>query len=196
MLEADAPCAPDAERPAMRSAACHAATHRAPRRASRSRAVCACHQDTRVGGVRPSAQASSPESAVSGHTATARDPGVCATAVADRPGLPPVSAPCRPDRVGPASWCGHIHGSGCGGLGPRSALACVVTGPGRGPDSWLHVRQHSSVSSCLFAWQHLSPSGPVVLHLELELKLNNFSFTTREMIRVIGPRQILLTSQC
>ena len=87
-------------------------TYTAPHRWSRSRAVCTCRQDTRVGGVQQSVQTSSPASAVSGHTATARHPGVCAIAAADRPGLPPVSAPRRPDRVGPASWCGHIYGSG------------------------------------------------------------------------------------
>ena len=37
------------------------------------------------------------------HTATARDPGVCGSAVADRLGRPPASVPCRRDTGGPAS---------------------------------------------------------------------------------------------
>ena len=60
-----------------------------PHRWSRSRAVFPCRQDTRVGGVRQSVRASSPQPAVSAHTATARGPGVCAVAVADGLGRPP-----------------------------------------------------------------------------------------------------------
>jgi hypothetical protein len=68
---ADAPCAPDAAPPTARSAGLRGAAHRAPHRSSRPRDVYSCRQDTRVGDVRQSVQASSPESAVSGHTATA-----------------------------------------------------------------------------------------------------------------------------
>ena len=43
---------------------------------------------------------------------------------------------------------------------------------GRGPAPGLrfHVLRHSCVDRISLAWQHRSPSGPVVLHLELELK--------------------------
>jgi hypothetical protein len=108
--EADAPCAPDEVPPTARCAGLRVATHRAPHRSSRPRAVSPCRQDTRVGVARQSAQASSPASAVFGHTATARDPRVCAIAAADRPELPPVSAPCRPDRVGLAWSCAPTRG--------------------------------------------------------------------------------------
>jgi len=38
------------------------------------------------------------------------------------------------------------------------------------PGSRSHVRRHSGVCMIWFAWQHQSPSGLEVLHLELELK--------------------------
>ena len=54
------------------------------------------------------------------------------------------------------------------GLGhvPTSAPSFGANGPG----SRSHGLRHSGVCTILFAWQHQSPSGLVVLHLELELK--------------------------
>ena len=84
---------------------------------------------------------------MSGHTATARDPGVCAAAVADGLGRLPAIERCWHDRDGPASCCGPA------------------------PDSRFHGLQHSSVCSIFLSWQHRSPSEREVLHLELELRL-------------------------
>mgnify|MGYP001574683892 CR=1 FL=1 len=81
--EASAPCAPDGVRPAVRSAGFHGVAHTGPHRWSRSRAVSACRQDTRVGDVRQSVQASRPQPDASSHIATARGRGVYAVAVAD-----------------------------------------------------------------------------------------------------------------
>ena len=111
------------------------------------------------------------EPAVSGHTATARDPGVCAVAVADGLGRSPGCVPCRPDRVGPASCCGPTRGSRCWGLAPTPWPSSAANGRGPGPGSRSHVLRHSCVYRISLAWQHRSPSGLAVLHLELELKL-------------------------
>ena len=83
--EADAPCAPDAVAPAVRSATCRVAAHTGPHRWSRPRAVSACRQDTRVGATREIVGASSPEPNGSSHTATARGPRVCVAAALTRP---------------------------------------------------------------------------------------------------------------
>jgi len=45
-----------------------------------------------------------------------------------------------------------------------------MNGRGPGPGSRVHVLRHSCVCRISFAWQHRSPSGLEVLHLELELK--------------------------
>ena len=57
-------------------------------------------------------------------------------------------------------------------LGARPNTFAIV----RSEWPWVRPRlkvsglQHSSACSILLAWQHRSPLGPVVLHLELELK--------------------------
>ena len=177
MPEAGACCAPDAAPPAVCSAACRGAAHRAPHRSSQPRGVCASSQDTRVEAVRQSARASSLVPDVSGHTATAKGPRVCATAAADGLGWPPGFERCRHDRDGPASSCGRIRGSGCWAPGPRPAPARAAMLTGSDPDSRSHGLPHSSVCSLCLLWQHRSPSGPVVLHLDLELQTSiNFAF--------------------
>ena len=89
-----------------------------------------------------------------------RDPRVCAIAAAD-----------RLDRGGPA-WCGGpTRGSGCWGPVSTPSPSSGANDRGSGPDSRSHGLPHSSVGSSSLAWQHRSPSGPVVLYLELELKL-------------------------
>ena len=152
----------------MRSAACREAAHRAPHRSSRPRGASACRQDTRVEAARQSARASSPRPDVFGRTVTARNPGVCAIAAADGLGWLPAIERCRHDRDGPASCYARIRGTGCWALGPRPAR--VATRLGSGPDSSFHGLQHSSVCSIVLSWQHPSPSGPLVVYLELELK--------------------------
>ena len=104
-------------------------------------------------------------------TATARGPGVCAAAAADGPERPPASVPCRHDRVGPSSRCGPTRGSGCWALASTPSPSSATNGRGPGPGSRFHVLRHSGVCRISFAWQHRSPSGLEVLHLELELKM-------------------------
>ena len=147
------------------------ATQTAPHRWSRPRDVVPCRQDTRVEDVRQSARASSPRPAASARTATTRDPGVCGVAVADGLGRLPAIERCSHARDGPASCYGRIRGTGCWALGPRLAPARVATRLGPDPDSRSHGLPHSSVCNISFAWEHRSPSGPVVLHLELEFKV-------------------------
>ena len=72
--------------------------------------------DTRVGDARQSVQASSPQPAGFAPAATARDPGVCAIALAHRLERLPVSVPCRRGRGGLACGCDPTHGSRCWGL--------------------------------------------------------------------------------
>ena len=78
--------------------------------------------------------------------------------------------PCRPDTGGPSSCCAPTRGSRCWARVPRPWPSLVANGLGRARGSGFHVLCHSCVGRILFAWQHRSPSGLVVLHLELELK--------------------------
>ena len=138
---------------------------------SRPRVVSPCRQDTRVEAVRQSTRASSPRPAASARTATARDPGVCAAAAADGLGLPPGPAPYRRDRGGLACGCEPTRGSRCWGRVPTPSPSSDASGRRPGPDSRSHALPYSSACNISFAWQHRNPSGPVVLHLELEIKV-------------------------
>ena len=72
--------------------------------------------------------------------------------------------------VGRSSRCGRTRGSRCWALAPTPSPSSAANGRGPGPDSRSHVLRHSSVCRISLAWQHRSPSGLAVLHLELELK--------------------------
>ncbi len=170
--EAGAPCVSDATPPTARSAGCRGAAHTGPHRWSRPRAVSACRQDTRVGGVRQSARASTLRPAASARTATARDPGACAGDAVDGPAPMPRCAPCKPD-TDLAPRCGPTRGSRCRGPAPIPTPSSVANGHGPAPGLRFHVLRHSCVDRISVAWQHRSPSGPEVLHLELELKQRN-----------------------
>ena len=161
------PCAPDATPPTIHGAGYRGATHTGLCRGSRSRAVSACRQDTRGEGVRQSVRASRSRPDASAHTARARDPGVY---VVDVRGRRPASVPCRCDRGALAWCCGSTRGSRCWGLVLIPSPSSATIGPGSGPDSESHGLRHSCVDRVSLTWQHLSPSGLVVLHLELELK--------------------------
>ena len=78
--------------------------------------------------------------------------------------------PCRPDRVGRASRCGPTRGSRCWALAPTPSPSFATNGRGPDPNSRFHALRHSCVDRISFSWQHRSPSGREVLHLELELK--------------------------
>lgn len=80
------------------------------------------------------------------------------------------SARYRSDRDGLVSYYGPPCGSRGSGHVPRSALSFGATDPGSGQDSRSHVLRHSGVGTIPFAWQHRSPSGLEMLHLELDLK--------------------------
>ena len=82
----------------------------------------------------------------------------------------PGCAPCKPDRGGPAWCCGPTHGSQCWALASTPSPSSATNDRGPAPDSRFHVLRHSSVERISFAWQHRSPSGREVLHLELELR--------------------------
>ena len=164
--EAGALCAPDAVPPAGRSSGRRVAAHTGPHRWSRPRGASACRQDTRVGAARQSARASSPRPDASARTATATGRGVYAAAVADGPEPTPGCAPYRPDRGGPAQRCGPPRGSRCWGLAPTPAPLSVTTGREPGPSSGSHGLCHSSACNIVLTWQHRSPSGLAVLHLE------------------------------
>ena len=127
---------------------------------------------SRGGGVPHSAQANTPGPGGSGHTATATGPAVYGSAEVAGPASPPGAAPCRPGRGGPAR-CARIRGSRCWARVPTPAPSFVTTGLGPAQDSGSHVPRYSCAHSIVLAWQHRSPSGPAVLHLELELKLVN-----------------------
>lgn len=71
---------PAAERPTVRCAGCRAAARTGPHRWFRPRGVSAYRQDTRGEAVQQSVQASPRGSSLFGHTATTRDPTVCAAA--------------------------------------------------------------------------------------------------------------------
>ena len=73
-------------------------------------------------------------------------------------------------RDGPEPTPGCTRGSRCWEHAPISTPSSAANGRGPGPDSRSHGLQHSSVCSIVLPWQHPSPSGPVVLHLGLELK--------------------------
>lgn len=109
---------------------------------------------------------SSPEPAGPGHTATATDRGVCGAAAADHP---PGAVPGRDDRNGRVSRFGHTHSSVY--WTPPKSHANL-----RNDCLWARPTLRVSRSSTLkyarvyLARQHLNPSGPAILHMELELK--------------------------
>ncbi len=148
--------APDAAPPTVRCARLREATPSAPHRSSLPRAVCACRQDTRVGGVRHSVRARSLESDASAQTATTRDPGVCGVAVADRRWRRLDLR--RTGAIGAASRrvAGRLAAHGAGGA--SNTLAIVRSEwPWVRPRLRSHALQHSRVSSSVLAWQHPSP---------------------------------------
>ena len=170
-IASHAPCVRiDVVRPTAGSAGRRVATHTGRHKSSLPRSASPCRQDTRVGGVRQSARASSSEAAVSEHSAIVRDPRACAVAEADQSWRSPGCAPCRPDRVDLACGCGPTRGSRCWGLVLIPPPSSATIGRGSAPDSRSHGLCHSSVCSIVLTWQHLSPSGLTVLHLELGLK--------------------------
>jgi hypothetical protein len=122
-----------------------------------------------------------PSPDVSGHTATFMDPGMCAVAVADGPEPTPGCAPCKPDRV-PPSRCGPAHGSRCWALASTPSPSSVENGRGPATGLRFHVLRHSCVDRISFAWQHRSPSGREVLHLDLELKPYSQADATDTMV--------------
>lgn len=126
--------------------------------------------NTRVEAVRQSAQANTPQPDTFACPATATDRGVSVVAVGDGLEWLGGSSRYRSDRDGLVSYYGPTRGSRGSGYVPRSALSFGATGPGSGQDSRSHVLRHSGVGMIPFAWQHRSPSGLEVLHLELELK--------------------------
>jgi hypothetical protein len=167
--EAGGPGAPDAARPTARCAGLHAAAHTRRHRWSLSRVASACRQDTRVGDARQSVRANTPGPGGFGHTTRATGPGVCGVAVADAPGPPLRAAPCRLDTESRVR-CACIRGSRCWGRAPTPSPSFAANSLGPVPGSALHVPRYSGACSIVLAWQHLSPSGPTALHLELELK--------------------------
>ena len=76
----------------------------------------------------------------------------------------------RAGTIGRPTDCGSARGSRCWGPAPTPSPSSAANGRGPGPGSRSHGLQHSCVDRISLTWQHLSPSGPVVLHLELELK--------------------------
>ena len=96
--------------------------------------------------------------------------------------LPPDAAPYRRDTSGPAR-CARIRGSRCWGPAPTPSPSSATTGLGPVPGSAFHVRRYSGAYSISWTWQHRSPSGPAVLHLELELKM---SFPRKRESRTCG----------
>jgi hypothetical protein len=161
--------------------ACRRAAHRAlrraprgntsgPHRGARARGVSACRQETRGGTVRPSVRASRPPPAAPAHTATARDPGVCGVAGADRRARRSGPVPYRRERGGPAWGGGPTRGSRCGGRVPTLGPSSGAKGQGPGPRSPSHGLPHSCVERIALAGQPRSPSGPAVWHWEFELK--------------------------
>jgi hypothetical protein len=128
---------------------------RGPYRWSRPRAVSAGRQDTRVGGTPQSVRASRRQLGL--HLAP--QPGI--QECAGSPGL--------------TGSGGRLDLRRTGAIGV--ALRRVAAQYPRHRSERMAVRQaqnhglqHSSARSIVLAWQHRSPSGPVVLHLELELK--------------------------
>ena len=168
--EGGAPCAPDAVRSAVRAAGHRAATHAAPHRSFLSRAVSPCRQDTHVGDVPQSARASSLGPGRSGHTVSATGPRVCGAVWADAPGPPPDTVPCRPDTAESRVCCAYVLGSRCWARSPTLWPSLATKSLEPGPRSGFHVLRHSYAYSHVWTWQHRSPTGCVVLHLELELK--------------------------
>jgi hypothetical protein len=80
------------------------------------------------------------------------------------------SAPCRRERERRESCFGLPRDSGCLGGRPRSGPSRGANARGSGPDSRSHGLPQLLVDTISCAWQHHSPSGLAVLHLELELK--------------------------
>ena len=101
---------PAAAWPTARCAVLHVARYTATHQSFRLKAVCACRQGTRVGGVRQSARASSLESAVSEHMAQE-----LASLPRLKPWRSPVCAQCRPDRGDPAWCCPQLAAYSAGG---------------------------------------------------------------------------------
>ena len=91
----------------------------------------------------------------------------------------PSSRQCR-RRAGPIGSASRgvasrLAADGAGGIAPTRWPSSAANGRVPGPGSRSHGLPHSSVCNMSLAWQHFSPSGPVVLHLELELKPSSFS---------------------
>ena len=59
------------------------------------------------------------------------------------------------------------------GARPNTLASSGANGHGPGPRSTSHGLRHSCVDRISLAWQHRSPSGPAVVHLELELKVHD-----------------------
>jgi hypothetical protein len=136
----------------------------------RPRAVSPWRQDTRVGADRQSARASSPESDGFGHTATAGDPGVCGSALAEGLAPPPRCVPCRRERERPPVVLrAYSRLTVLGGV-PRPRPSFGANGPVQARGSGFHVLRQSSAYRMALAWQHRRPSGLAMLHVELALK--------------------------
>ncbi len=161
-------CAPDSAPQAVRSSEHCGAAHTGPHGWSPPTVFSPCREDPRVKAARQSSRMSSPRPTASARIAIAKDLGVCADFVADGLGLSSASVPRRPDRKR-ASRCRQARGSRCWALMATPKPLPTTNGHVRGPDSRFHVLRHSCVDRISFAWQHPSPSGREVLHLELEL---------------------------
>jgi len=75
-----------------------------------------------------------------------------------------------PIESAPRYVAGQLTAHGAGGRAPTPTPSSSANGRGPDPGSRSHVLQHSCVYRISLAWQHRSPSGLEVLHLELELK--------------------------
>ena len=76
-----------------------------------------------------------------------------------------------PGPTGSPAWCCvPTRDSRCWEPAPTLTPVSSTNGRRPGSGSRSHGLLHSSVCSIVLTWQHLSPSGPLVLHLELELK--------------------------
>ena len=69
-----------------------------------------------------------------------------------------------------ATRCARVRDSRCWARVPTPWPSPASKSLGTGPSSGSHVLRHSCAYRISFAWQHRSPTGRVVLHLELELK--------------------------
>ena len=95
----------------------------------------------------------------------------------------PASVPGWHDTGGPASRCAPTRGARCWARDPRPWPSRVANSLGRARGSGFHVLRHSCVCRISFAWQHRSPFGLVVVHLELELKVGFILYVGRGIVR-------------